>query len=273
MPIGDFTRHLYHSPMARGLCRTFGMQDIHTHYRVKAVIKFFDKTFSKDQELNVLEVGCGGGTNLFEIAKRFRVRAEGYDLDPEHIGIAREICEKGFDNRIQFHVADARILAPSNTFDVILFVDFLEHVPGPEQIVAMMDRCLKPGGVMVVSVPTPLYPKVFGREMHERIGHLLDGYTAETLTALFPTTYSRIETDYSTGPIGSLLCAIQCRLITKIPMAQARWLLATPLLAIHGLDLFASPTNSATLFAVFRKPADVEVGAAPVGSSSRQTHP
>jgi SAM-dependent methyltransferase len=260
MPIGDYTRCLYKNPIARMLCKLFGTPDIHTHYRVRSVIDFFQKSYHPGQTLNVLEVGCGPGTNLFELARRFRVCAEGYDLDAEHIRLAREICSKEFDDRIQFHVADARLLAPSEAYDAILFVDFLEHVPNPAQIVATMDRCLKPAGVMVISVPTPRYPSVFGREMHERIGHLVDGYTAETLTDLLPREYSPVEVRYSTGPIGSLLCAIQCRLLTKIPVAQLRWLCTVPLLALRGLDVFASPANSATLFAVYRKPAQDAAG-------------
>ena len=255
MPIGDYTRSLYKNPLARLLCSAFGTFDIHTHYRIASVIDFFNKSYNRHQQLSVLEVGCGTGMNLFELAKRFPVHAEGYDLDAEQIREAREISRTEFENRVQFHVADASVLAPRDAYDAILFVDFLEHVPHPAQIVAAMDRCLKPAGVMVVSVPTPRYPRVFGREMHERIGHLVDGYTADTLTGLLPPKYSQIQTRYSTGPIGSLLCAIQCRVLEKIPIAQLRWLCALPLLALRGLDVFVSPTNSATLFAVYRKPA------------------
>jgi SAM-dependent methyltransferase len=255
MPIGDYMGSIYKNPVARVLCSVFGSPDIHTHYRVASVIDFFERTFSPNRQLNVLEVGCGTGTNLFELAKRFQICAEGYDLDGDQIRQAREISRKMFHNRIQFRVADACVLTPTNVYDAILFVDFLEHVPNPTQIVAAMDRCLKPAGVIVISVPTPRYPRVFGREMHERIGHLVDGYTAETLTALLPPTYSRIETQYSTGPVGSLLCAIQCRILKRIPVSQVRWLCAIPLLALRGLDVFTSPSNSATLFAVYRKPA------------------
>jgi SAM-dependent methyltransferase len=147
------------------------------------------------------------------------------------------------------------MLVPSDVYDAILFIDFLEHVPNPEQIVAAMDRCLKPNGVIVISVPTPRYPHVFGREMHERIGHLVDGYTEETLAGLLPRTYSRVAVRYNTGPVGSLLCAVQCRFLEKMRIAQLRWLCALPFLALRGLDIFASPANSATLFAVYRKPA------------------
>jgi len=255
VPIGDFTRCLYKNPVARLLCNVFGAEDIHTHYRVRSVLDFFARSITNEDELKILEVGCGGGTNLFELAKQFRIRADGYDLDPEHIRIAGEINEKEFGSRIRFHVADACTLAVNSEYDALLLVDFLEHVPNPEQIIAALSPSLKPGGIVCVSVPTPRYPQVFGREMHERIGHLVDGYTPETLDRLFPPEYSRIETRYSTGPIGSVLCAIQARLIMKVATPQLRWLCSTPLLAIHNLDVINGPTVSATLFAVYRKSA------------------
>jgi SAM-dependent methyltransferase len=255
VPIGDFTRCLYNNPVAKLLCNLFGAEDIHTHYRVRSVLDFFARSFTTNGELKVLEVGCGGGTNLFELAKQFPVRADGYDLDPEHIRIAREINDKEFGSRIRFHVADACTLALASEYDALLFVDFLEHVPNPQQIIATLSPCVKPGGIVCVSVPTPRYPQVFGREMHERIGHLVDGYTPETLDRLFPATYSRIETRYSTGPIGSVLCAIQARLIMQIAIPQLRWVCSTPLLAMHNLDFFNGPSISATLFAVYRKSA------------------
>ena len=255
MPIGDFTRCLYKNPVARLLCNLFGAIDIHTHYRVRSVLDYFARSFTNNGELKILEVGCGGGTNLFELAKKFPIRADGYDLATEHIRIANEINEKEFGNRLRFHVADACTLALASEYDALLFVDFLEHVPTPERIIAALTPCLKPGGIVCVSVPTPRYPHVFGREMHERIGHLVDGYTPETLDRLFPPTYSRIETSYSTGPIGSLLCAIQARWIMKVAIPQLRWLCSTPLLALHKLDLLNGPTMSATLFAVYRKTA------------------
>jgi SAM-dependent methyltransferase len=255
VPIGDFTRCLYNNPVARLLCNLFGAMDIHTHYRVRSVLDYFARSFTNKRELKILEVGCGGGTNLFEIAKKFRISADGYDLNPEHIRIANEINEKEFGSRLRFHVADACTLALASEYDVLLFVDFLEHVPRPEQIIAALTPCLKPGGVVCVSVPTPRYPHVFGREMHERIGHVVDGYTPETLDHLFPPAYSRIETRYSTGPIGSTLCAIQARGIMKFATPQLRWLCSTPLLALHKLDFLNGPRISTTLFAVYRKSA------------------
>lgn len=255
VPIGDFTRCLYKNPVARLLCNLFGAEDIHTHYRVRSVRDYFAKSFANSDELKILEVGCGGGTNLFELAKQLPIRADGYDLAPEHIRIANEINEKEFGGRIRFHVADACTLALASEYDALLFVDFLEHVPDPGQVIHALTRCLKPGGIVCVSVPTPRYPHVFGREMHERIGHLVDGYTRETLDRLFPPTYSRIETSYSTGPIGSILCAIQARFIMKLAIPQLRWLCSMPLLAIHKLDFFNGPATSATLFAVYRKSA------------------
>ncbi len=252
MPIGEYLEVLYKKPIAKWLCRTFGVQDLHTHYRLRPVIEYFENEYPAKENLAVLEVGSGPGYNLFELAKRRKIEGEGYDLNPEHVAMSRRIGDARFP-QVRFIEADAREIAPGNHFDVILYIDFLEHVPGPEKIIAAMDRCLKPGGVVVVSVPTPRYPHVFGRAMHERIGHLLDGYTQETLAALFPSNYRLLKVRYTTGRFASALCALQARGIGKLPGEQLRWLLSTPLLALRKIDFGNGPGNSASLFAVFQK--------------------
>jgi 2-polyprenyl-3-methyl-5-hydroxy-6-metoxy-1,4-benzoquinol methylase len=252
VPIGEYLEVLYKKPIAKWLCRTFGVQDLHTHHRLRPVIRYFEKDYPDRPEIAVLEVGSGPGHNLFELAKRRKITGEGYDLDPEHVAIARRIGEARFP-QVRFIEADAREIKPDKRFDVVLYIDFLEHVPHPEKIISAMDGCLKPGGVVLVSVPTPRYPRVFGREMHERIGHLLDGYTEETLSALFPANYRMVQVRYSTGKAASMLCALQARGIARVPGEQLRWLLSTPLLALKGIDFGNGPDTSASLFAVFEK--------------------
>src|SRR5947209_1652314 len=182
MPVGDYFECFYRNPMARMLYRVFGTDDLHTHYRLRPMLDYFRKQFAANpgQTLRILEIGSGSGQNLFELFRMGQIEAVGYDLDPEHVSVARLVSDERFGGKIPFILADAAQVAETSAYDYVLFMDILEHVHHPEQIIRNMDRCLKLGGAMVVSVPTPRYPEVFGREMHERIGHLVDGYTAET---------------------------------------------------------------------------------------------
>ncbi|MDQ6664469.1 MAG: class I SAM-dependent methyltransferase [Acidobacteriota bacterium] len=255
MPIGDYYECFYKNPIPRLLCRLFGTQDLHAHYRIRPMVDYF-RTVARERrgsEIKVLEIGSGPGQNLFELSKLMPIQGAGYDLNPEHVALARQVSEAKFGGRIPFYISDAAAVAESLEYDFILFMDFLEHIENPENIVRQMDRCLKPGGSMVVSVPTPRYPKVFGRKMHERIGHVLDGYTIEALSALFPPNYKLTRKRYSTGVLASAACAIQSRLLNRIPSLQWRWIASVPLLALRSCDWINGAKVSSSLFAVYRK--------------------
>ncbi|MDQ2901338.1 MAG: class I SAM-dependent methyltransferase [Acidobacteriota bacterium] len=255
MPIGDYNECFYKNPIPRLLCRLFGTQDLHAHYRIRPMIDYF-RTIARERggsEAKVLEIGSGPGQNLFELSKIMRIDAVGYDLNPEHVALARQVSKAKFGDRIPFHISDATAVTESLEYDFILFMDILEHIRNPENIVRQMDRFLKPGGSMVVSVPTPRYPKVFGRKMHERIGHLLDGYTIEALSALFPANYQLTHKRYSTGVLASAACAIQSRLLLRVSNLQLRWLASVPLLALRSCDWINGKNVSSSLFAAYRK--------------------
>jgi SAM-dependent methyltransferase len=96
---------------------------------------------------NVLEIGCGKGG----FARRLAERSEhvlALDLSPEMIRIARERSAQ-FPN-IEFELADVleRPL-PIASFDCIVSIATLHHLPFAEMLLKMKDA-LKPGGVLLV---------------------------------------------------------------------------------------------------------------------------
>jgi SAM-dependent methyltransferase len=104
---------------------------------------------------SILDVGCGDGRLLGLEATG--ARKVGADLSERSIQFAR-----AFHPGLDFRVADAAGL--DETFDVVLAMEVLEHVP--DDRVAGFLRALeartRPGGHVVVSVPTvvlPLNPK------------------------------------------------------------------------------------------------------------------
>jgi 2-polyprenyl-3-methyl-5-hydroxy-6-metoxy-1,4-benzoquinol methylase len=104
---------------------------------------------------SLLEVGCGDGRViglLDEVAQR-----TGVDLDARAVGFAR-----AFHPAIEFHVLDAGELR--GTFDLVLAVEVLEHVPdeGVTSFLRSLSARARPGGHVIISVPTtviPLNPK------------------------------------------------------------------------------------------------------------------
>ena len=257
-PVGSYFECLYGNPIARWLCRTFGSPDIHTHYRLRPVMSFFRKELAGRRGARAIEVGSGSGINLFELKRMCPgLEAKGFDLDAAHIGTSRLISERAFGGAVEFRHAAASTIRDEPCYDFVLFIDFLEHVRNPAEIIRNMDGFLRPGGKVVVSVPTPRYPRVFGRAMHERIGHVVDGYLPETLTELFPAGYKRLEYGFSTGLLASAVCVLGCRVLAHVPGSRFRWMLSAPLLWLgrKGPDPLNGPRWSCSLFAVFEKTA------------------
>jgi SAM-dependent methyltransferase len=73
----------------------------------------------------------------------------GVDIDSGAIGYARANYE---NSRIEFVCADGATF-DSDPFDLIVSFETIEHVPDPASLIDNFTRLLKPGGILVASVP------------------------------------------------------------------------------------------------------------------------
>ncbi|MDH5670280.1 MAG: class I SAM-dependent methyltransferase [Nitrospira sp.] len=106
----------------------------------------FEKYAGKD----VLEIGCGIGTDGFEFAKR-GAHYVGIDLTENSVALARERFEL-FNVKGTFKVVNAEAGLPfeSDSFDHIYSFGVIHHSPKTEAIVDEMYRVLRPGGTVTV---------------------------------------------------------------------------------------------------------------------------
>lgn len=98
----------------------------------------------------VLEIGCGNGKTIASL--------KGEDLSVVAIDFssqAVELCRLAAkDKQVEMVVADARFLPLCRGyFDVVISCHLLEHLSerGREEVVAEMERVLRPGGKVIVS--------------------------------------------------------------------------------------------------------------------------
>jgi SAM-dependent methyltransferase len=114
---------------------------------------------------SVLDVGCGYGGVLAELAERFPLqRGLGIDLDGEMVDAGRGRCPSD----VKLETEDFFGLS-GGRFDLILMRDVLEHIGDVEGALAKAAGMLRPGGVVYVSF-APFYSPFGGHQ------HLGDGF-------------------------------------------------------------------------------------------------
>ena len=101
----------------------------------------------------VLEVGCGQGRGVRELWRRFRpARIDAFDLDPLQIDRARERLADltRDDGPVQLRLGDAEdIDAPDATYDAVVELAILHHVPDWRRALSEIRRVLRPGGLFL----------------------------------------------------------------------------------------------------------------------------
>lgn len=105
--------------------------------------------FTRYPGRDLLEIGCGLGTDLFEFA-RHGARVTGLDLTPAGAALARSRFRLD-DMPGGFLVGDAENLPFGDaTFDVVYSFGVLHHTPDTERSIREVRRVLRPGGKAVV---------------------------------------------------------------------------------------------------------------------------
>jgi len=106
----------------------------------------------------VLDLGCGGGL-LSEALNAAGADVVGIDLATEVLDVARlHLLESG--RHVDYRQVSAEELARTEpaSFDAVVCMEMLEHVPDPGAILQAISRLLKPGGQVFLSTlnRTPL---------------------------------------------------------------------------------------------------------------------
>ncbi len=113
-------------------------------------INFIQK-FINPQNMRIVDVGCGGGILTEGLAKK-GANMLGIDLSEDLIDIADlHGLESGVKTHYQKISAEALAEAEPASFDHVVCMEMLEHVPEPGSIVAACAKMVKPGGYVFFS--------------------------------------------------------------------------------------------------------------------------
>lgn len=101
----------------------------------------------------VLDVGCGGGVALVNLALAFPSSTfVGVDAHAEAITKAgRRAAEAGVQDRVHFEVADAVTGLPDGEFDLVCFLEVLHDLGDPDGALRAAAEVLAPGGLLMAA--------------------------------------------------------------------------------------------------------------------------
>lgn len=102
--------------------------------------------------MRVADVGCGDGGGFGVWARDIGVEYSGFDVSEHALGRARA------HGLIVTKIHDASALPlESSSMDAVVCLEVLEHLYAPQDAVAEFSRVVRPGGLLVASVPNIAY--------------------------------------------------------------------------------------------------------------------
>jgi 2-polyprenyl-6-hydroxyphenyl methylase/3-demethylubiquinone-9 3-methyltransferase len=122
-----------------------------TLHHINPVRTDYVKQFVELKDKKLLDVGCGGGVFSESMAAN-GAEVTAIDLAQESLEVAKlHLYESHM--KINYKNQSVEDFASENTdsFDVIVCMEMLEHVPDPQSIVEACSKILKPGGWLFLS--------------------------------------------------------------------------------------------------------------------------
>lgn len=100
--------------------------------------------------LSAIDIGCGGGLATEPLA-RLGATAVGLDVTEENLAAARaHAASEGL--HIDYRLGTAEALADTGaTYDLVVSLEVVEHVPEPEAFLAATAALVAPGGLLVLA--------------------------------------------------------------------------------------------------------------------------
>jgi SAM-dependent methyltransferase len=140
-------------------------------------LRFF-KWLRLESSSNVLEVACGSGGPALFMARTIGCRIVGIDNNENAIAMANKLAqEQEFDSQVRFQLANASqpLSFEDETFDSIVCIDAVNHLPDRLKVFAEWHRVLKPDGRILFTDPIVVTGLLSSEEIAARssIGYFL----------------------------------------------------------------------------------------------------
>lgn len=125
------------------------------------------EAFTSNPPKKIIDLGTADGRMLNLICERYP-QASSVGVEYNH-----ELVDFGKSKFPDLNIIQGDIQSldfPDNSFDVAVAAAVIEHVVDPARVMQEAKRILRPGGIMVLTTPDPLWER-----FATMIGHLKDG--------------------------------------------------------------------------------------------------
>jgi SAM-dependent methyltransferase len=146
----------------------FGEDIGQNSWLTRTELERFSAQLALGPALRLLDVACGAGGPALHLARLTGCEVVGVDLHDEGVANGNRLAqEAGLESRARFVQADASEPLPfeAGSFDAILCVDAINHLPGRPGVFADWARVLAAGGRLLFTDPVTLTGAVTSDEI------------------------------------------------------------------------------------------------------------
>lgn len=116
------------------------------------------KKYCKIENATLIDAGCGYGHNSFEFSKYVK-KVIAIDTNPKAIATCNKQKKKTGNGNLKFITVNAETIPlQTETADIVISQQVLEHVQNQKKYMREIYRILKKKGVLYLSVPNKFYP-------------------------------------------------------------------------------------------------------------------
>jgi 2-polyprenyl-3-methyl-5-hydroxy-6-metoxy-1,4-benzoquinol methylase len=136
----------------RGLTKEFHTADLTFEEHTAQIVRFIRQYVPPNREGKIVDLGCGHGLFLYFLSKLGYRNVTGVDGSEAQVKLAHDL---GLTHVIHHDILSYLQRSESESIDVVLLIDVLEHLEYPELFAVLDDvhRVLCPYGSCIVHVP------------------------------------------------------------------------------------------------------------------------
>ena len=264
-----FARWIRRSRSLRTLFyKTLDLFFLRSWYVRSALRRLHRDHFSSLQKWEILDAGSGFGQYDRFMLRRFpSARIHALDIKEDYLDDCRYYFKKDIDaGRIRFDHADlVTDELPSESYDLALCVDVLEHIEDDVGVMTRIRKTLRPGGVFIMHSPSHYSEEDAGEDEFFVDEHARAGYSKEDLAEkLEKSGLEPVSLHYSYGKWGHrawvMLIKVPMLWFTRFGMITLLWLpfyyvlTLLPGLVMMWLDCKGDNERGTGILGIARKP-------------------